>query len=1013
MNMAMPRPEQRNGAAATPCRQLIVVKGCQSDSGRSFPLPEQGAFVIGRSQSSGTRLLDPKVSRAHCQIDVDAGRVMLREAPGATGKQLPVVLVNDLPATERQLFNGDVIRVGDTELRFDDGSDPYEASTVGGAIIQAILQEDSPAAAKLAELLDKSRGQKPAAAAAPRTPTPYELLEEIGRGENGVVHRAHDLALKCNVAVKELHEAVRRDAQQARPIFEEAQFLASLDDAHLVKVHGLDRDRGWIVMELMHSSIARQLPQAAVPAALVRSVLRQALTGLAVLHRQHKLHGAVKPTNLLVDAQGKVKLGDAAGLSLDGEVQKPRGNMKYVAPEMLSPEFGPIGVGVDLYCLGFTALEMLAGPAFARLFKGVGEDAIDPELGWLRLHGTRSEAMPRAVEVVPDLPADLARVVDRLLQRDVSQRYASAADAARDLDEQPLAMFVEPARTTPAAAAGGAGDGDPKPSWLSRPLVAMPLLAVLSFLFFTVAMWQPHKSGEALGGAGATMPRYAVLIGVDDYGRELPRFRHAEADMLELARVLTAKGYQPDKVRTLTQNQGALDPSKHMPTADNIRQALRSFLDRRRPDEGLLLALAGHVVQFRDESECYFCPADARLNDRKTLIPLSELYQTFASAPSECNLVLIDGCRHVGPGDNAAPPPPVQLVTPNLQAVAPPKDAPVLYSCGAGKKSYVHLDARNGVFFHYVIKAVQGYGNLAQQASVDRLEQYVTSEVHNYAAKNYGQPQRPELVGKASAKTTVASFDANFLLCLDGFRHANRRRYAEAAYYCDVVLREQEYVEAYIVRAASKLHEGKPKEGLGDLTRAIELAPTNANAFACRAEVHLALGDAVQAQVDVARAIRLDPMYGPFYATRGRIALAQKDKPAALADFDRALELNPKRAALHNARGQAYLALGELGRAQEDFATAAQLNPADPLTWLNRAALAEAEQNPVLAVEELTRALAIDPEYVPALKQRARGYERLAEQTADAEAKKSYRQKAAQDRETLRTVNGGVVATVE
>src|SRR5262249_43988244 len=151
-------------------------------------------------------------------------------------------------------------------------------------------------------------------------------------------------------------------------------------------------------------------------------------------------------------------------------------------------------------------------------------------------------------------------------------------------------------------------------------------------------------------------------------------------------------------------NLGALTPDKHMPTAANIRKELQALTAQRKPHDGLLLALAGQVVQFRDADECYFCPSDARLDDKSTLVPLSEIYQVLAQWPSESTLVLIDGSRHPSPGETDVPTAPAELVVPNPQAIAPPKNTPVYFSCGAGKKGYCHLDARNGVFFHYVIK---------------------------------------------------------------------------------------------------------------------------------------------------------------------------------------------------------------------------------------------------------------------------------------------------------------------
>ncbi|MBL8795032.1 MAG: tetratricopeptide repeat protein [Planctomycetia bacterium] len=303
----------------------------------------------------------------------------------------------------------------------------------------------------------------------------FELLSEIGRGNLATVYRARDLALKRFVAVKEIHEHFQQDPRQMQQFWEEAQFLANLEHDNIVQIYALDQERGWIIMELMAGNLAARAAEGALPAPLVRSILRQCLEGLQFLHEQNRLHGAVKPSNLLISDKGRVKLSDPAGIPVGGEVRKPSGSQKYLAPELLNGEFGAIGPGVDLYCLGFSALELLVGPRFDSLFKGVGKDAVDPELGWLRLHGSRGERLPAAGELVPGLPPDLARVIDQLTAKEAGQRYASAAAALQDLEDRPL-VLVEPPPSASATAAGsliGGAVGDAEDG-STQPTISLP-----------------------------------------------------------------------------------------------------------------------------------------------------------------------------------------------------------------------------------------------------------------------------------------------------------------------------------------------------------------------------------------------------------------------------------------------------------------------------------------------------------------------------------------------------------
>jgi serine/threonine-protein kinase len=282
-----------------------------------------------------------------------------------------------------------------------------------------------------------------------KTHPTYEILDEIGRGGSATVYRARDLALRRYVAIKELNAQFQSDPRHMEQFWEEAQFLANLKHDNIVQVYGLDKDRGWIVMELMQGSLDAKVAEGPLPPDLVRSVLRQTLNALQALHPSKKFHGGVRPANLLIDERGRVKLSDSPGIALTEEMRRPTGSAKYLAPELLNPTFGPVGTQVDLYALGLTALEMLRGPTFDKLFKGVGGVGGNADLTWMRWQSSAAEVLPPVGELLPGVPPDLARVVDKLLAKPVAQRYAVAEDVLRDLDDKPL-VLVEPARAKAA-----------------------------------------------------------------------------------------------------------------------------------------------------------------------------------------------------------------------------------------------------------------------------------------------------------------------------------------------------------------------------------------------------------------------------------------------------------------------------------------------------------------------------------------------------------------------------------
>ena len=282
----------------------------------------------------------------------------------------------------------------------------------------------------------------------------YELFEELGRGENSVVFRGFDLNLGRDVAVKELKSEKGADrgvheAQRIERFLKEASFLAQFEHENVLRIHSVDRDLGWIVMELMKGTLANQIAHQPMNPNTVRSVMRQILSALDFLHARDKVHGAVRPSNILINEHGTVKLSDFEESGHDGELRAPTGSKKYLAPELIQSEFGDFGPSIDLYCLGFTALELLTGSKFDSLFPGTGAGAIDADVAWLRWHSS-DECLKPVSQIVPGIPDDLATVVDSLLMKQADQRLATAKDVLAALEDKPLVPVSVPTASSPS-----------------------------------------------------------------------------------------------------------------------------------------------------------------------------------------------------------------------------------------------------------------------------------------------------------------------------------------------------------------------------------------------------------------------------------------------------------------------------------------------------------------------------------------------------------------------------------
>lgn len=297
----------------------------------------------------------------------------------------------------------------------------------------------------------------------------FELLGEIGQNAYGHVYRAYDRNLKRNVAIMEIHDAFRAETKRMDPIWNQVLQLASLQHDHIVPVLDVDKGCNWIVMELMQGSLDDRLRKGPVASDIVRTVLRDGLDALQFLHANGTLHGDIRPQTLLVSSHGRTKLSFSVGLALCGEIPYQLRSQKYFAPELLDSNFGDVGPKLDLYCLGFAALELLMG---SRLDKQVERGGGDPEMAWARWHASPSEEALSARELVPGIPVDLSNVIDKMLIKRVSGRAETAEELLRELEDRPPEsvlsedeMPAEEASETPLLQATAATESSPPPKF--------------------------------------------------------------------------------------------------------------------------------------------------------------------------------------------------------------------------------------------------------------------------------------------------------------------------------------------------------------------------------------------------------------------------------------------------------------------------------------------------------------------------------------------------------------------
>jgi len=286
----------------------------------------------------------------------------------------------------------------------------------------------------------------------------YKLLSPIGQGGMAVVHKAQDLSLGRLVAVKILRENLTGDPEFLARFQQEARAAAHLAHPNIVTVHDFGRDGGryYIVMEYIEGQDLKTLIKESAPFPIDRAVdlAVQVCAGVGYAHRAGLVHCDIKPQNILVMPDGRVKITDfgiARALSniRPGETTDVVwGSPQYYSPEQAAGEH-PTPAS-DVYSIGVVLFEMLAG----RLpFVASTQQA----LAMLHLR----EEPPRLTLFNPQVSETLERIVHKVLAKEPAARYRTADQLGRilisyrqhgdELTGAQLATGHTPAQPHPAA----------------------------------------------------------------------------------------------------------------------------------------------------------------------------------------------------------------------------------------------------------------------------------------------------------------------------------------------------------------------------------------------------------------------------------------------------------------------------------------------------------------------------------------------------------------------------------
>lgn len=328
------------------------------------------------------------------------------------------------------------------ELRVEGGEQPsveeYKRRFPQYADLAAVVYREVASAA------DEPRLKSPTTTQPRQRLGDYRIVKELGRGGMGVVYHAWQDSLQRAVALKVLAGPVAADELHVRRFELEARAIARLHHRHIVAVYGAGEQDGarYIAMELVEglslSAVRHALAEESsapwtglLPVAPGRyerlaQIGRDAARALHYAHEHQVLHRDVKPSNLLLDRNGDVRLTDFGmarlleedhSLTMRGEFL---GTLRYAAPEALRGEFDRRS---EVYSLGMTLFELVGWrPAF---------DASNPQT--LSAKIAAGDVQPWTGLPIP-VPPDLETIIQKAIRPLAVDRYATAQELADDLD---------------------------------------------------------------------------------------------------------------------------------------------------------------------------------------------------------------------------------------------------------------------------------------------------------------------------------------------------------------------------------------------------------------------------------------------------------------------------------------------------------------------------------------------------------------------------------------------------
>ena len=438
---------------------LVVENG--SRRGFKVEIPPNGKVVLGRDGRADIEVSDHLCSRTHFEVETKEDGFTLRDLGSSNG-----TYVNDERLTEdASLRHGDCIQAGETQLTFlvdtGQGARGLVGKTVGG----------------------------------------YRILERIGRGGMGTVYRANQTSLNRTVALKILSPKIAEDPAFVSKFHKEAQAAGRLNHTNIVQVYDVGSEGGlhFYSMEYIENGSVQDLAtrEGKVSPELAIAIVIDAAKGLEYAEKKALVHRDIKPDNLMVNAEGVVKIADL-GLARDaaktaretgehaGEHHENDdgifGTPHFIAPEQAQGK--AVDTRSDIYSLGASFYRLVTGetPFQGSSVREIIRKQIDEEPTPVR-------------EKNREVPGSISQVIEKMMRKNPDKRPATATALLEEL-ERINAQMEGRSRRGGVLVAGG---------------IAIVAVAIAAFSFFGNQDPQPEKP-EDPGKSAKPAPGPAVDV---------------------------------------------------------------------------------------------------------------------------------------------------------------------------------------------------------------------------------------------------------------------------------------------------------------------------------------------------------------------------------------------------------------------------------------------------------------------------------------------------------------------